>query len=146
MSLFLVLPAGAVKLIFAVEILRQLSYGLTTPLLWAMMADVADYGEWKTGRRATGIVYSALVLGLKIGLGLGGGIAGWALSLYGYVPNAVQSAHALLGIRMTASIFAATPYFLGVFCLFFYKIGKQLNIRITDELAERRSKYVPLPH
>ena len=146
MSLFLVLPAGAVKLIFAVEILRQLSYGLTTPLLWAMMADVADYGEWKTGRRATGIVYSALVLGLKIGLGLGGGIAGWALSLYGYVPNAVQSAHALLGIRMTASIFAATPYFLGVFCLFFYKIGKQLNIRITDELADRRSKYVPLPH
>ena len=146
MSLFLVLPAGAVALIFAVEILRQLSYGVTTPLLWTMMADVADYGEWTTGRRATGVVYSALVFGLKLGLGLGGGIAGWTLSLYGYAPNAVQSAHALVGIRMTASIFAAIPYFLGVVCLFFYKIGKSLNIRIADELAERRSKYASPPH
>lgn len=145
MSVFLVLPAHAVGLMFAVEILRQLSYGLTTPLLWAMMADVADYGEWTTGRRATGIVYSALVLGLKVGLGLGGGIAGWVLSRYGYVPNAVQSEHALLGIRMTASVLAATPYFLGVVCLLFYKIGKQLNIEITEELAERRSKYASLP-
>jgi sugar (glycoside-pentoside-hexuronide) transporter len=145
MSLFLVLPAHAVGLMFAVEILRQLTYGLTTPLLWAMMADVADYGEWTTGCRATGIVYSALVFGLKVGLGFGGAIAGWALSRYGYVPNAAQSEHALLGIRMTASVFAATPYFLGVVCLFFYKIDKQLNIRITEELAERRSKYAPLP-
>ncbi|MGC9970085.1 MAG: MFS transporter [Bryobacteraceae bacterium] len=146
MSVFLVLPAYAVGLMFAVEILRQLSYGLTTPLLWAMMADVADYGEWTTGRRATGIVYSALVFGLKVGLGLGGGIAAWVLSRYGYVPNAVQSVHALLGIRMAASVLAATPYFLGVVCLLFYKIGKQLNIKITEELAERRSKYASLPH
>jgi glycoside/pentoside/hexuronide:cation symporter, GPH family len=138
---FLVLPTDALPIIFGFEILRQFSYGVTTPLLWAMMADVADYGEWTTGRRATGIVYSALVFGLKVGLGLGGGIAGWALSAYGYVPNAVQSARSLLGIRMTASVFAATAYFLGVLCLFFYRIGKDLNLRIAAELEERRSKY-----
>jgi GPH family glycoside/pentoside/hexuronide:cation symporter len=146
MALFLVLPARAVPLMFAVEILRQFTYGLTTPLLWAMMADVADYGEWTTGRRATGIVYSALVFGLKVGLGLGGGLGGWVLSMYGYVPNAVQSERALLGIRMTASVFAASAYFLGVVCLLFYKIGKQLNLRIAAELAERRSQYASLPH
>jgi len=67
------------------------------------------------------------------------------LSVYGYVPNAAQSARALLGIRMTASLIAASAYFLGVVCLFFYKIDKRLNIRITGELAERRSKYAPLP-
>jgi GPH family glycoside/pentoside/hexuronide:cation symporter len=145
MLVFLVLPAHAVGLMFAFEILRGLSYGLTTPLLWAMMADVADYGEWTTGRRATGIVYSALVFGLKVGLGVGGGIAGWVLSRYGYVPNAVQSEHALLGIRLNASVLAATPYFLGVVCLFFYQIGKQLNIQMTEELARRRSKYASLP-
>jgi sugar (glycoside-pentoside-hexuronide) transporter len=141
MSLFLMFPARALGLMFACEILRGLSYGLTTPLLWSMMADVADYGEWTTGRRATGIVYSALVFGLKVGLGFGGGISGWALARYGYVPNAAQSEDALLGIRMTASIFAATPYFLGVVCLLFYKIDKRLNIRITEELAERRRGY-----
>jgi sugar (glycoside-pentoside-hexuronide) transporter len=144
-SLFLVLPPGAVGLAFAVEIIRQLAYGTTTPLLWTMMADVADYSEWKTGRRATGIVFSALVFGLKVGLGLGGGIGGWLLSLYGYVPNSVQAAHALLGIRMTASVFSATPFFLGVVCLFFYQIDTELNIRMTNELAERRKKYHALP-
>lgn len=140
-SLFLVLPPGAVGMAFTLEIIRQLAYGTTVPLLWTMMADVADYAEWKTGRRATGIVFSALVFGLKVGLGLGGGIGGWLLSLYGYVPNAVQPAHALLGIRMTASVFPAIPYFLGVVCLFFYQIDTALNIRITNELAERRKNY-----
>jgi glycoside/pentoside/hexuronide:cation symporter, GPH family len=139
-SLFLVLPRSP-GMCIALEMLRQISYSPTIPLLWTMMADVADYSEWKTGRRATGIVYSAVVFGLKLGLGVGGAIAGWVLSLYGYVPNAVQSAHALMGIRMTASVFASIPFFLGIICVSFYKIDTKLNIRITRELAERRLKY-----
>jgi sugar (glycoside-pentoside-hexuronide) transporter len=138
---FVFLPAGAIPLIFAMEMLRQLAYGFTIPLLWAMMADVADYGEWRTGRRATAIGFSAIVFGLKAGLGVGGAIGGWVLSLYGYLPNQPQTEQALVGIRMTASIFPAITFLIGVACLFFYKIDKQLNIRITDELAERRKKY-----
>ncbi len=53
---------------------------------------------------------------------IGGGLGGWLLSLYGYAPNAVQSAHALTGIRMTASVFSAIPFFLRAICLFFYQI------------------------
>jgi Na+/melibiose symporter-like transporter len=143
-ALFLALPT-APTLAFTVEILRQFSYGTTIPLLWTMMADVADYSEWKTGRRATGIVFSALVFGLKLGLGLGGGLGGWLLSLYGYAPNAVQTAHALVGIRMTASVFSSIPFFLGVVCLFFYGIDSGMNIRMTIELAERRRKYAARP-
>jgi GPH family glycoside/pentoside/hexuronide:cation symporter len=140
-AVFIFLPAAAIPLTFAAEMLRQLAYGFTIPLLWAMMADVADYSEWKNGRRATAIVFSAIVFGLKAGLGFGGAIGGWLLSVYGYVPNQAQSARALLGIRMTASVFPAVTFLIGVVCLFFYKIDKQLNIRITDELAERRKKY-----
>jgi hypothetical protein len=65
-----------------------------------MMGDVADFGEWKTGRRATGTVTAAVVFALWIGLALGGAIAGWLLSLYGYEPNAMQTDHALMGIRL----------------------------------------------
>jgi Na+/melibiose symporter-like transporter len=144
-SLFLVLPPGATGLVFTVEILRYLAYGTTTPLLWTMMADVADYSEWKTGRRATGVVFSALVFGLKVGLGLGGGLGGWLLSLYGYVPNAAQHASALLGIRMTASVFPAAAFLLGVVCLFFYKIDSATNVQMTNELIERRKKYQAVP-
>lgn len=138
---FVFLPPGAVVAAFVVDILRQFAYGPTIPLLWAMMADVADFGEWKTGRRATAIVFSAIVFGLKAGLGFGGAIGGWLLSLYGYVPNAVQTTESLQGIRMTSSLFPAIPFTLAVICLFFYKIDKRLNIQVTDELAERRKKY-----
>ena len=132
-----------IELMFATEAVRSLAYGFTIPLLWAMMADVADYSEWKTGRRATGVVFSAIVFGLKAGLGFGGAIQGKLLDAYGYVNpiNGVaqaQSASALDGIRLTSSLYASIPFFLGVGCLFFYGINKQLNIQITDELNARR--------
>lgn len=140
-ALFVFLPPNAISLMFVTEILRQFAYGFTIPLLWAMMADVADYSEWKNKRRATGIVFSAIVFGLKAGLGFGGAITGYMLSLYGYVPNAVQSADALNGIRLTMSIFPAITFGLCVVCLFFYKINKQAEIQITNELAERRKAF-----
>src|SRR5687768_7841470 len=90
-AMFVVLPRTAVTAMFAVEMLRQLAYGFTIPLLWAMMADVADYSEWKNRRRATAVVFSAIVFGLKAGLGFGGAIGGWVLSAYGYAPNVEQT-------------------------------------------------------
>ena len=84
-------PPHATVAIIASEVLRQFAYGTSGPLIWAMMGDVADYGEWKTGRRATGTVTAAVVFALWVGLALGGAIAGWLFSFYGYVANAVQT-------------------------------------------------------
>jgi glycoside/pentoside/hexuronide:cation symporter, GPH family len=140
-AVFVALPRTAIVPIFVTEILRQFAYGFTIPLLWAMMADVADYSEWKNRRRATAIVFSAVVFGLKAGLGFGGAIGGWVLAHYGYVPNVPQTEHALDGIRYTASIFPAITFAIGVICLFFYRIDKQMEIRITDDLASRRAEY-----
>jgi len=142
-ALFVFLPPSAVPMMFATEILRQFSYGFTIPLLWAMMADVADYSEWKNNRRATAIVFSAIVFALKAGLGFGGAISGYVLSLYGYVPNAVQTPEALNGIRMAMSIFPAITFGLCVICLCFYRINKQTEIQISTELEERRKLYAP---
>lgn len=144
-ALFVFLPPTAVTFIFATEMLRQFVYGFTIPLLWAMMADVADYSEWKNGRRATGIVFSAIVFALKAGLGFGGAITGYVLSLYGYVPNVAQTEAALKGIVMTMSIFPAITFGLCVVCLFFYGINKQAEIQITNELAERRKGFAAQP-
>jgi len=138
---FAVLSPRATVLIFAMEILRQFAYGFTIPLLWAMMADVADYSEWKNRRRATGIVFSAIVFALKAGLGFGGAITGYVLSLYGYVPNAAQTPETLDGIRLTMSIFPAVTFGICIVCLFFYGITKEKEIQITTDLAERRKGY-----
>jgi glycoside/pentoside/hexuronide:cation symporter, GPH family len=142
-ALFVFLTPGDVQLIFATEILRQFAYGFTIPLLWAMMADVADYSEWKNNRRATGIIFSAIVFGLKAGLGFGGAITGFVLSLYGYIPNVAQSAETLNGIRLTMSVFPAVTFGVCVVCLFFYGINKKMEIQITDDLTERRKAYAP---
>lgn len=140
-ALFIMLPAQAIGMAFLLNILKSLAYGPTIPLLWAMMADVADYSEWKSNRRATGLVFAGVVFGLKAGLGLGGAICGWILSAYNYVPNAVQSTHALFGIRMVASIYPALAFFIGVIAILFYGIDKKLNIRIQNELADRHRAY-----
>ena len=138
---FVALPPEAVGLMFTAEILRQFVYGFTIPLLWAMMADVADYSEWRNRRRATGIVFSAIVFALKAGLGFGGAITGYLLAFYGYVPNVAQTGAALDGIRLTMSVFPAIGFALCAACLFFYGIDRVAEVRITAELEERRKLY-----
>lgn len=134
-------PPSATVEVFASEILRQFAFGWSCPLLWAMIADVADYGEWKTGRRATATVTAAVVFALWAGLALGGALAGWLFSSYGYVPNATQTARSLLGIRMTASVYASLAFAATAGCLLFYAITKEANRKIADDLDERRKKY-----
>lgn len=139
--MLLFLPSTATVAIFASEVLRQFAYGWSCPLLWAMMADVADYGEWKTGRRATATVTSAVVFALWVGLALGGAIAGWLFWSYGYVPNAIQTARSLMGIRMTASVYPGMAFVATAVCLLFYPITRDVNRKIADDLAERRKSY-----
>jgi Na+/melibiose symporter-like transporter len=141
MALFVLLPPTAIGTVFILEYIRALTYAPTIPLIWAMFADVVDYAEWKTGRRTTGVIYATILFGLKAGLSLGGAIAGWLLSGYGYRANAVQTAGALRGIRMTMSVYPAAFFLIVIVCLSCYKIGKKLNIQIQDELAERRKGF-----
>jgi glycoside/pentoside/hexuronide:cation symporter, GPH family len=140
-----VLPPTATSLIIGTEVLRQFSFGLSGPILWAMMGDVADYGEWKTGRRASGTVTAAVVFALWAGLALGGFLAGWLLSVYGVVSGAaVQTAHAQFGIRLTASVYASICFFAAAACLFFYPLSRELTKSIANDLVERRKKFVPI--
>jgi Na+/melibiose symporter-like transporter len=141
MALFNLLPPDAVGTAFVLEWVRALCYAPTIPLLWAMFADVVDYSEWKTGRRRTGVIFATILFALKAGLSLGGAIAGWLLAGYGYQPNVAQSAQALQGIRMTISIYPAVFFAVCIICLFSYKISKQLNLQIQDELSERRKSF-----
>jgi len=137
---FYFFPARAVEWMFASQILHGFFYGITIPLLWAMIADVADYSEWKNNRRATAIIFSAMMVGLKGGLSIGSALLTWILGLFNYVPNsdAVQTASAIHGTKMLVSIFPAIPFLTGVALLFFYKINKKLEVQIESDLKERR--------
>jgi Na+/melibiose symporter-like transporter len=139
-AIFFVGPTDVNQMLFW-SVVWPLGWGPTVPLLWVMMADVADYSEWKTSRRATGFVFAGIVFALKAGLGLGGALASWIIGAYGYVANATQTPHALLGIRLSATIYSAIPFALCILCLALYPISKALNLRIQNELLERRKKF-----
>jgi Na+/melibiose symporter-like transporter len=134
-------PPTNMTALFWLSIIWGLGWGPTVPLLWVMIADVADYSEWQTQRRATGFMYAGILFALKAGLGLGGALSGWIVGLYGYVPNVAQSEHALLGIRLGASVYSAIPLLIGLVCLIVYPISKALNLQIQDELTKRREAY-----
>lgn len=138
-ALFFAIPPSAIMLTFILSILFNFSWGVTMPLPWAMMADVADYSEWKNNRRATGITFAGIVVGLKVGLAIGGALAGWLLKGYGYVANAEQTPSAIKGIRLTVSIYPAITIIICVIALFIYSIGKKTEYQMQDELAARRN-------
>lgn len=127
---------------FTLNILKSLAYAPTVPLLWAMMADVADHSEYVNYRRATGFVFAGVVFALKAGLGIGSAILGFLLSGFGYISaqGAEQSETAVRGIVLSSSIIPALTFFVGVIALFFYPITKSYNEKMQAELAERRNK------
>lgn len=134
----------ATAVIIATEVLRQFSFGLSGPILWSMMGDVADYGEWKTGRRASGTVTSGVVFALWAGLAIGGAVAAGLFELYGFASGAaVQTLHAQSGILMTASVWAGAAFFATALCLLFYPITREVNQKIANELVERRKRFAP---
>ena len=138
--IFYILSPESINLIFGAQILHGFFYGITIPLLWAMIADVADYSEWKNNRRATAIIFSAMMVGLKLGLSIGGALVAQILGNYGYEPNSVgeQTESAILGTKMLVSVYPSIPFLIAAGLLFFYVIDKDLEDRIESDLSERR--------
>jgi len=147
--IFIFFRPDNVILMFVSQILHGFSYGITIPILWAMIADVADYSEWKTNRRATAIIFSAMMVGLKAGLSIGGALVAWILSLYGYIPiqsavagtEIIQPETVAAGAKMLVSIYPSIPFLLGVGLLFFYVIDKKMEVKIEADLKDRRAKH-----
>ena len=138
-AIFYFFPPDSIGIIFISQILHGFFYGITIPLLWAMIADVADYSEWKNNRRATAIVFSAMILGLKGGLTIGSSLVSGILAMYGYNASlAEQAPETIGGIQMAVSIYASLPFFLAAGCMFFYAINKPLELKIEADLAARR--------
>jgi Na+/melibiose symporter-like transporter len=119
-------------------VLGALAYGPTIPVLWSMFADVADFSEWKNGRSATSIVFATICFALKTGLGLGSFLVLQILDAYGYAAGRTQTAEALHGIRLTASIYPTIMFFICTALLVAYSLNKRLTLQIASELAERR--------
>lgn len=129
-----------IGMVYIAQILHGFFYGTTIPLLWAMIADVADYSEVRTNRRATGIIFSAMIFGLKSGLSIGGSLVAGILAFFNYNEQlAVQAENTVHGIKLSMGLFPAITLLISAACLFFYEIDKKKEIEIERELQSRRA-------
>ena len=118
--------------------IAQFAAGPTSALTWALYGDVADYGEWKYGRRSTGLVYSASLFAIKTGLLVGGFLLPLFLDQFGYVKDAQQTPTALLGITLAFSIAPGIFALLKAVALLIYPLHQKRVDEIERELAARR--------
>jgi GPH family glycoside/pentoside/hexuronide:cation symporter len=138
-SLLYLPGAESVGALYTLNVLGKMAYAPAVPLLWTMIADAADYGEWTTGRRATGLFFSAATFAQKGGWGIGGALAGWLLAAFGYVEQAAeQTALALTGIKLLISVFPGLLYISCAFVLIFYTIDAATCDTMKRELDARR--------
>lgn len=137
-AVFYSLRPDQLAAIFLLQTLISICAGSIFPLLWSMYADIADYSEWKTGRRATGLIFSSSSMSQKFGWTLGGALTGWLLARYGFQANAVQSAEAIHGIRMMLSWLPAVGTVLSVVFIWFYPLDEKTMKTVSGELEARR--------
>jgi GPH family glycoside/pentoside/hexuronide:cation symporter len=136
---------GDMVFLYVMNIVGGFASGPVSPLIWALYADTADYSEWKTGRRATGLVFSAGTFAQKMGWTVGGTLVAYLLAYFGFQANVAQTAFSLLGIRLVISLIPAAVALLAVLAISFYAIDETLQTRITTDLAERRAKTEAVP-
>ncbi|MDD3079821.1 MAG: MFS transporter [Paludibacter sp.] len=125
--------------IYIFNIIAKMAYAPAVPLLWTMIADAADYGEWKTGRRSTGLYFSAAVFAQKAGWGVGAAIAGWILSVSNFIPNAVQTNEAITGIKLLVSVIPGILYMSCAVFMIFYNIDSKTTELMKTELEAKRA-------
>jgi len=127
-------------LIFAMQFLISICAGITFPLIWSMYADAADYSEWKTKRRATGLVFSASSMSQKFGWTIGGALVGWLLGFYGFQANVAQTETAQNGILMMLSFYPAIGTLLGAGFMLIYPLSEKKMEQISGDLTALRVK------
>jgi len=126
-------------LIMSFQVLISICAGCIFPLIWSMYADSADYSEWKQGRRATGLVFSASSMSQKFGWTIGGAGAGWLLGYYGFQANVEQTATAQNGIQLMLSILPAIAAAISVAFIAFYPLSEEKLQIIEQDLNEKRN-------
>ena len=119
--------------------LANFSHMILVPIMFSMVADCADYGEWKTGKNTMGLAFSAHLLAIKLGLALGAALVGWTLGASGYVANQTQSAAAIQGILLLFALLPAACSLAVLGSIFFYRLDSDRLEEIHTLLRRRRA-------
>jgi len=136
---FLFVPADNIVAMYVLQVALGLALGPKSPLSFSMLADSADYNEWRNGRRATGMTFAASSFAQKLGTAVAVGVIGAIFTALGYVPNAAQSADSQAGIVWLMSVIPAAFTLMAAVLMVFYTLDNPTMARIQADLAARKS-------
>jgi glycoside/pentoside/hexuronide:cation symporter, GPH family len=136
-------PQGATPLIYAVALVAGLGFSVQWVCPWSMIPDVIEYDELRTGERREGIYYGMWAFLTKFTSALGIATSGWALKLFGYVPNVAQTPNALLGIRLFFSLAPAVALLVSLPILIWYPITRRSHAELRARLAQGEGQSPP---
>lgn len=128
---------GNLTLLYAIAIVSQAFTAPLGPLFWSMIADTADYSEWKFGRRTTGLIFSSGTFSQKTGGAVGGAVAGMYLSWISYDPKVALSADTIDGLRAMMSYVPSVIALVAAAAVGLYSITPALSKQIERDLMAR---------
>ncbi len=133
------LPHEPTPLIYVVAIVAGLGFSAQWVCPWSMLPDVIEYDEKMTGERREGVYYGLWAFLGKFTGAFGVAVSGWALGLFGYIPNVEQTIRALFGIRFFFAIVPAIVLLISLPFLIKYPITRQSHAALVKELADRKT-------
>jgi Na+/melibiose symporter-like transporter len=137
-AFYLLQPSNAAGMML-MSVVISACYAPTIPLAWAIFADVADYSEWKTGRRITGLVFATIMFALKAGLALGSSSFLWIMSgMFAYDKDHPEMSQAVHGYRVCSGLIVGALFGICTVLLLAYKLDKRATLQMAAELAQRR--------
>ena len=135
------LPPTATFGMLAVAVLGSVFYAPTIAAAWSMYADAADYSEWQTGRRFTGMVFATIGFSLKAGLALGSACFLWLMQLFwNYDTHATSAPNAIAGYHASSTIMVGLLFIGGMIAMLACSLNKTTTLKMAGDLAERRAK------
>lgn len=131
-------PPAFIPGVFITAVIGSLGTGVTFVAVMSMLPDTVEYGEWKTGVRSEGVIYSTYSFIQKLSMALAGALGGVLLTAGGYQANVAQGASSLLAIRSMLALFPAGAAVVGLICILKYDLTEEKHREIVAELEERK--------
>ncbi len=129
------LPTGPTPLIYGVAFVAGIGFSAQYVFPWSMIPDVIEVDQTATGERHEGIYFGINSFLGKLTGALGIAASGWALKLYGYVPNVAQTEHALFGIRFFFAIVPVIAFAIALPLLIWYPINRKNHAALTGSVG-----------
>ena len=139
-TIVLFIPYEDLIPIFVVMAISSFGIGITYVMIRSMLADTVEYGEWKTGLRGEGIIFSTFGVGNKLGYAVGGSLAAFLLASANYAPDIVQSQQVQNIVLYMLTLFPIIAGILAAGTLLFYKIDSRYYNRILRDIDDRASQ------